>query len=229
MCAAVSHEFKRAKEVAEECSKAINVAPPRFQMKLASMPPLIPAAAKDDAIIGSWGKSLESFERKDGISSVDKDDIQRTLDVKGAKGGGWLTNAAVDAYLSTLMPSVAEAEPDARRVFLPGMHSHTLEATGTLGFNSENAFVNESGHYVIKKDVVSTEQKRAQVSSVLLSADELYVNYNLNNFHWGLMRVLLKLWPKCPKSNAYGSAACRKSACPQVHLLRSMLHACRES
>ena len=127
MCAAVSREFKRAKEIAEEDSKALNVAPTRLQMKLASNPSLVPAAAKDDAIIEKWGNSLESFERKDGVSSVDKDDMQRILDVKGAKGGGWLTNAAADAYLSTLMPSVAEAEPEARRVFLPGVHSHTLE------------------------------------------------------------------------------------------------------
>ena len=153
---------------------------------------MIPKAAKDDAIIGSWGKSLESFERKDGVSSVDKDDMQRILDVKGAKGGGWLTNAAVDAYLSTLMPSVAEAEPGARRVFLPGAHSHTLENTGTLGFSSENWSVNKSGDYVMKKDVAATVCNRARTSCVLLGADELYVNYNVKNFHWGLMRVLLK-------------------------------------
>ena len=48
MCAAVSREFKRAKEIAEEDSKALNVAPPRLQMKLASNPSLVPAAAKDD-------------------------------------------------------------------------------------------------------------------------------------------------------------------------------------
>jgi hypothetical protein len=192
MCAAVSHEFKRAKEVAEEDSKVLNVAPLRFQMKLASKPSLIPKAAKDDAIIGKWGKSLKSFERKDGVSSVDKDDMQRILDVKGAKGGGWLTNAAADAYLSTLMPSVAEAEPEARRVFLPGVHSHTLENTGTLGFSSENWSVNKSGDYVMKKDVAATVCNRARTSCVLLGADELYVNYNVKNFHWGLMRVLLK-------------------------------------
>ena len=123
---------------------------------------------------------------------MDKNDIQRILDVNGAKGGGWLSNVAVDAYLSTLMPSVGEAESGARRVFFPGIHSHTLEASGTLGFNTEHAFVNESGDYVVNKDVVSTAQKRALASSVILSADELYVNYNLNNYHWGLMRVLLK-------------------------------------
>ena len=192
MCAAVSREFKRAKEIAEEDSKALNVAPTRLQMKPASNPSLVPAAAKDDAVIEKWGNSLESFERKDGVSSVDKDDMQRILDVKGAKGGGWLTNAAADAYLSTLMPSVAEAEPEARRVFLPGVHSHTLENTGTLGFSSENWSVNKSGDYVMKKDVAATVCNRARTSCVLLGADELYVNYNVKNFHWGLMRVLLK-------------------------------------
>ena len=87
---------------------------------------------------------------------------------------------------------MAEAEPGARRVFLPGAHSHTLENTGTLGFSSENWSVNKSGDYVMKKDVVATVCNRARASCVLLGADELYVNYNLNNFHWGLMRVLLK-------------------------------------
>ena len=189
LCAAVSHEFKRAKEVAEEGSKALDVAPARLQMKLASNPSLTPAVAEDKAMIKSWGAHLEFFERKDGISRVNKDDIRRILDVKG---GGWLTNAAVDAYLSMLMPSVAEAEPGARRVFFPGTHSNTLETTGTLGFIMEKAFTNENGVYLIEKQEVETEERRARASRVLAGADELYVNYNLQDFHWGLMRVLFK-------------------------------------
>jgi len=43
MCAAVSREFKRAKEAAEKGSMAMLVAPHRRHMKIASKPSLIPS------------------------------------------------------------------------------------------------------------------------------------------------------------------------------------------
>ena len=100
-CAAVNRQFKRAAEVAEAESKVLDVAPHRPQMKVASNPSLTPSVVEDDAVITPWGESLEAFvpsERQ--RNPVSKDDMQRVLDVKGARGGGWLTNTAVDTYLS---------------------------------------------------------------------------------------------------------------------------------
>lgn len=185
-CAAVNRQFKRAAEVAEAESKVLDVAPHRPQMKVASNPSLTPSVVEDDAVITPWGESLEAFvpsERQ--RNPVSKDDMQRVLDVKGARGGGWLTNTAVDTYLSTLMPSLKEAEIGAPRVFLPGVHSLTLDKTGKLGFIAEDL---ESGEI----DEVATAELRAHAAGVLAAAEEGYVNYNLSNFHWGLMRVQSK-------------------------------------
>jgi hypothetical protein len=186
MCAAVSREFKRAKEAAEKGSMAMLVAPHRRHMKIASKPSLIPSVEEDTAVIQTWGEKLESYEPKDNILlCCDKDDMRRVLDMQGARGNGWLSNFAVDAYMSKLMPLLAHAEPGAPRVFLPGAHSLSLFAKGTLGFISENG---ENGEI----DFERTDQLRARAKGVLAGAEELYVNFNLGNYHWALMRVSFK-------------------------------------
>ena len=117
--------------------------------------------------------------------AVDKHDMECVLHLNGTVGNGWLSNFSVDAYLSTLMPRAADAEPGARRVFLPGIHSITLEKNGTLGFYCEDG---ETG----QRNLDRTEELRGKVSKVLSAAEELYVNYNQHNFHWALVRVLSK-------------------------------------
>ena len=183
MCAAVSREFKRAKEAAEKGSIAMHVAPHRRHMKIASKPSLIPSVEEDTAVIQTWGEKLETYVPKDNILlCCDKDDMRRILDMQGARGNGWLSNFSVDMYMSKLMPRLADAEPGAPRVFLPGVHSLSLFAKGTLGFTCENG---ENGEI----DFERTDLLRANARGVLAGAEELYVNFNLGNYHWALMRV----------------------------------------
>jgi len=184
LCAAVSRAFKQATKQAEKNCKAIDVAPHRRHMKVAELPSLLPSVSEDDAAIALWGKNLESYEPQDGLQSCSKSDLERVLDLKGTEGGGWLSNFAVDTYLSTLMPRVGDAVPGARRVFFQGVHSIFLQKNGSLGFYCED----ESG----KMDLDRTNELRAKVISVLSTAEEIYVNYNLENYHWALIRVLPK-------------------------------------
>ena len=184
LCAAVSRAFKQAMQQAEKNCKAIDVAPHRRHMKVAELPSLLPSVSEDDAAIALWGKNLESYEPQDGLQSCSKSDLERVLDLKGTEGGGWLSNFAVDTYLSTLMPRVGDAVPGARRVFFQGVHSIFLQKNGSLGFYCED----ESG----KMDLDRTNELRAKVISVLSTAEEIYVNYNLENYHWALIRVLPK-------------------------------------
>ena len=185
LCAAVSRAFKQATQQAEKNCKDIDVAPHRRYMKVAELPSLLPSVAEDDAVIASWGKNLESYKPQEGLLSCSKNDLERVLDLKGAEGDGWLSNFAVDAYLSTLMPRVGDAVPGARRVFFQGVHSISLQKNGSLGFYCEDG---ESG----KMDLDRTNELRAKVISVLSTAEEIYMNYNLEDYHWALMRVLPK-------------------------------------
>ena len=185
MCAAVSREFKRAKEFAEIQSNELNVAPHRLHMKLASEPSMIPWETDDTALIETWGKNIESYVPEDDERSCDRDDMRRILDMQGARGNGWLSNFAVDAYMSKLMPRLIDAKPGVPRVFLPGAHSISLLANGTLGFRCENGDTGEI-------DVEQTNAKRAQAVSVLAGAEEIYANFNLGNYHWALMRISFK-------------------------------------
>ena len=183
MCAAVSREFKRAKEAAEKGSMAMHVAPHRRHMKIASKPSLIPSVEKDTAVIQTWGEKLESYVPKDNILfCCDKDDMRRVLDMQDARGNGWLSNFSVDSYMSTLMPRLADAEQGVPTVYLPGGHSLSLFAKGTLGFICEDGDTGEI-------DLERTGQLRAHAIGVLAGAEELYVNFNLGNYHWALMRV----------------------------------------
>lgn len=186
MCAAVSREFKRAKEVAEIQSKELNVAPHRLHMKIASEPSLIPSVEEDKALIQTWGENLESYiPVGDILYSCDRDDMRRILDMQGARGNGWLSNFAVDKYMSKLIPQLIDAKPGAPRVFLPGVHSISLLAKGTLGFKCYDGDTGEI-------DVEQTNTKRAQAVSVLAGAEEIYANFNLGDYHWALMRVSFK-------------------------------------
>ena len=93
-------------------------------------------------------------------------------------GGGWLTNFSIDAYMSTLMPSVGKAKPGDPRLFLPSWHSHTI----VLGFITET----EEG----ERDEQRTAEQRATAAAKLKAADEIYINYNINIKHWALVRLL---------------------------------------
>jgi len=189
MCAAVSREFKRAKEAAEKGSMAMLVAPHRRHMKIASKPSLIPSVEEDTAVIQTWGETLELYVPEDLLLSCDKDDMRRILERQAptwpheVSRNGWLSNFAVDAYMSKLMPRLADAEPGALRVFLPGAHTLSLFAKGTLGLTCKNG---ENGEI----DFERTDQLRAHAQNVLAGAEELYVNFNLgNDSHRALMRV----------------------------------------
>ena len=178
MCAAVSRRFKHASEQAKQLCKPLDVAPHRKQMKIAANDSMQPSAAADNATIESWGENFENFVPRSGILAPNMNDMQRILDVKG---GGWLTNFGVDSYLSTFMPNVRAAMPGEPRVFLHSSTSVSLRATGTLGFKAELP----SG----ETDVDRTQELCAHAKSVLLGAQETYVNYNVDDKHWGLIRV----------------------------------------
>ena len=53
MYAAVSRQFKRATEEAEQTSKDHAVAPPRAKMEISSVPSIIPSVEDDTAVMGS--------------------------------------------------------------------------------------------------------------------------------------------------------------------------------
>ena len=178
MCAAVSRRFKHASDQAKQLCKPLDVAPHRKQMKIAANDSMQPSAAADNATIESWGEDFENFVPRSGIFAPNMNDMQRILDVKG---GGWLTNFAVDSYLSTFMPNVRAAMPGEPRVFLHSSTSVSLRTTGTLGFKAELP----SG----ETDVDRTHELCAHAKSVLLGAQETYVNYNVDDKHWGLIRV----------------------------------------
>jgi len=97
----------------------------------------------------------------------------------------------VDAYLSKLIPPLATAKPGALRVFLPGVHSRSLDKTGTLGFHSVDGNLGEMAcdeHELVMR----TNFLRDRAASVLAGAEELFVNFNLKDWHWALMRVMFK-------------------------------------
>lgn len=196
MCAAVSVDFLHAKSFAEKqnCMKAMHVAPHRLQMKLACNATLIPDVESDNRLIESWGKDLEFYLHQDGLLFNDTNDIRRVLNwdsPPGFKSSGWLTNFTVDAYLSKLIPPLATAKPGALRVFLPGAHSRSLDMTGTLGFRSVDG---DLGEMACDENelVMRTNFLRDRAASVLAGAEELYVNFNLKDWHWALMRVMFK-------------------------------------
>jgi len=193
MCAAVNTDFLHAKSYAEQKCKAMHVAPHRLQMKLACNATLIPDVESDNRLIESWGKDLEFYAHQDGLLFNDKNDIRRVLSTNGSiwNSSGWLTNFTVDAYLSKLIPPLATAKPGALRVFLPGVHSRSLDKTGTLGFHSVDGDLGEMAcdeHELVMR----TNFLRDRAASVLAGAEELFVNFNLKDWHWALMRVMFK-------------------------------------
>ena len=116
MCAAVSKQFRSASADASQQLLHVDVAPPRLSM--GSAPSLTPTVSEQAGqTIESWGAKLKWYQCGPGYEWVDKDDMGRLL---GIKGGGWLTNFSIDAFMQKLMPSVADAQPGTANVFLPG-------------------------------------------------------------------------------------------------------------
>ena len=165
-CASVSKEFLRASAHAVQAVAKLDVMPHRPYMKVAGSPALTLALSTEEATaIGAWGESLDAYVPRKGYLKcgiVDKNDMCRVLDIK--KSGGWLTSGAVDTYMSTLMPSLINADPGTERIFLQGFHSHQIEKYGTLGFNPEKS-----------DDPESAKAIRGRAAEVLASAEEAYV------------------------------------------------------
>ena len=79
---------------------------------------------------------------------------------------GWLTNFTVDGFVSKLNPPLGEAKPGTLRAYPPGRHSHSLQKTGSLGFDVYSGS-DSHGFTGLGLSLERTSQLRVQVASVL--------------------------------------------------------------
>ena len=139
--AAVSKAFNRASKEARVLTKSMDIAVVR--MPLAANESLNPkiSEAQDNALIESWGKTLENYAPHGMVhrynnfpgwctGAVEKSDMTRVLDM----GQGWLTNFAIDAFYKTLMPALEDAKLGDENIFMYGASSWTVEREGVLGY-----------------------------------------------------------------------------------------------
>ena len=205
MCAAVSKRFHKASADASQQLMRVDVAPPR--LSTGSAPPLTPTVSEQAGqTIDSWGPKLKTYDAKRTYHAVDKDDMGRVLDVKG---GGWLTNFSMDAYMHKLMPSVADAQPGAPNVFLPGNVSHSIEQRGSLGIA---VWSGDDPHEDLLLMEEQTAALRAKWSAALTGAEAVYAQYNVKNVHWALLRMRpQRAWCEVLDSTGHiGAAHARK-------------------